>query len=1191
MSRTPETFVVDARTFTPDSLSSGRSAPPPLHVTCEFTAPLLIATKTNAHGMNASGRNTTGIKRCDAELCVLNRHESSPAESRRSDSTRCDSSRNQSRRNLWRLLCGVLLVFSFAASDSVSAEENATPEWTAEQLEQFEKQIRPLLIEKCQACHGTEKQEGGLRLDSRAALLTGGETGPAISPGQPEQSELILAISYDPDGYQMPPSGKLADDQIALLTAWVQAGAPWPAEAESHAGAAPPIDVLSRRGWALQSIADPTVPAIEAAATPIDAFLLDQLRQAQLPPASPASREQLLRRVTFTLTGLPPTPAQREAFLSDSRPEAYAELIDRLLASPAYGERWGRHWLDVVRFCETLGHEFDYEIPFAWKYRDYVIRAFNADVPFDQFALEHIAGDLLESPRQHPVTGTNESVLGTGFYWFGQGKHSPVDIRAEQCDLTDNQIDVLSKAFLATTVSCARCHDHKFDPITIKDYYALAGILESSRRHFTDLRPQAPLQTVREQLAERKAAHRAQLLQHTATQLQRLLDDWAEGARILPEDEAAMNALEHPLAPWKRLQALSDPAQFAAEKQTLLSQLQHHAAVAEQAVASAEILADFSTGMPAGWNNPDGTFAVTGATGDFLCGPDPWKPVETLLPPGRAHSGLLTGKQAGVLRSPTFVISGDFLDYHLCRQPGEMLSGEVHNGHLKTGQVHLIIDGFQHIRSPIYGGLSFSIPTAAEPVWWRQHVSKWVGHRAYIEIEDFDDGSLQLDQIRFSSTRAPVNPPLPNIVALLSHAEVDSPAALQQAYRTLFAEAVQTLHKLAETSAADLSALTAEQTVLLNVLLQQQRQRSAPQAAPDWLDQFYLNRTSLISQLGTPEFALCTTEGTPLNSPLLVRGNPGKPAAEVPRRFLTALGGTEEQIPADSTGRLELARAIVADDNPLFDRVIVNRVWKWHFGQGLVATPDDFGHMGQAPSHPELLDYLALEFRRSGRSLKHLHRQLLLTAAYQQSSDLRPQAEQVDPQNRLWHRMPVPRLEGEAIRDSLLLISGQLQPDMYGRSIAPHLTPFMVGRGRPGVSGPVDGAGRRSIYLNVRRNFLSPFFLAFDYPLPLTTTGRRSVSNVPAQALTMMNSEFTVMQSRRWAESLLAAHSSGASSSAENRITHLYLQAFCRQPTADELRLTTEFVTEALQTGQKELDVWADLCHVLVNAKEFMFLR
>ncbi|HEV8059713.1 MAG TPA: DUF1549 domain-containing protein, partial [Gemmataceae bacterium] len=361
----------------------------------------------------------------------------------------------------------------------------------AEDLEFFEKTIRPLLHDQCQSCHGPAKQRGNLRLDSREAILRGGDLGPVVVPGHPEQSLLVKAIRYADDELRMPPRSKLAAGQVDALVRWVERGLAWP-ETVSNGPAAPTsaFDLKERsRHWCWQPLQAALPPLSEAAAggNPIDAFLRARLRTAGITPAPRADRLTLLRRVTFDLIGLPPTPEEIAAFLADRSPVAFERVVERLLASPHYGERWGRHWLDLARYAETTGHEFDGDIPEAYRYRDYVIRAFNADLPYDQMVLEHVAGDLLAKPRIDPVDGTNASIQATAFWFLGEAKHSPVDVRADEAERLDNQVDVFSKAFLGLTVACARCHDHKFDAITTADYYALTSYLLSSHQQMAFL--------------------------------------------------------------------------------------------------------------------------------------------------------------------------------------------------------------------------------------------------------------------------------------------------------------------------------------------------------------------------------------------------------------------------------------------------------------------------------------------------------------------------------------------------------------------------------------------------------------------------------------------------------------------------------------------------------------------------------
>jgi hypothetical protein len=480
-----------------------------------------------------------------------------------------------------------------------------------------------------------------------------------------------------------------------------------------------------------------------------------------------------------------------------------------------------------------------------------------------------------------------------------------------------------------------------------------------------------------------------------------------------------------------------------------------------------------------------------------------------LVPAGTVHSGLLGDHLAGALRSETFAIAHKFIWFHV---------GGV------GGHVSLIIDGFEKIQDPIYGGLRFSPNTGETRVWRAMDVSMWQGHRAFIELADDGPGYLTIDAIAFGDK--PPGDPMPR-----TSAPLDVPSGLL--------EELAAAKKAAENSLPKPSRLPALE------------------------------------------------DATPWPGHVNIRGNPNSYGAATPARFLEVFTGRADA-KAKCGGRLDLARQMINRGRPLLARVLVNRLWKEHFGEGLVRSPDNFGKMGELPTHPELLDYLANEFIRRGWSIKQMHRLMILSDAYQQAS--RPDAKLTthDPQNRLFAYQPIRRLEAECIRDAILAVSGRLDSQMYGPSVAPFLNAHMAGRGRPGSSGPLDGAGRRSIYLNVRRNFLSPLLVAFDYPVPFTTMGRRMSSNVPAQALILLNDPFVVGQARVWAERALQ----GPELPSPERIARLYLEAFGRPPTLQEIAVAQDFVanrSEAIAASDSRA-VWADLCHVLLNVKEFIFV-
>ncbi len=950
-------------------------------------------------------------------------------------------------------------------------------------LEFFEREVRPLLVGRCQECHGEKKQKGDLRLDSRSAALAGGSTGPAVVPGKAGESLLVDAINYG-DLYQMPPKSKLPASEIAVLTRWIDMGAPWPGDARPKAtGKEGSFDLGARaKHWSFRPITAPEPPEVRDRAWPkdaIDRFVLAALEARGLAPAPEADRRTLIRRATFDLVGLPPDPAAVDAFLEDEAPDAFEKVVDRLLASPHHGERWGRHWLDLVRYAETAGHEFDYDLPGASGYRDYVIRALNADLPYDRFVVEQVAGDLLDPPRRHPTEGFNESVLGTGFFSLGEGTHSPVDLREEEASRLDNQIDVFSKAFLGLTVACARCHDHKFDAISTKDYYALAGYLQSSRsvQAFID-----PPDRVAPLVAELKAI-KATIEDLFATTSER-------GPGDIPESPRAADGSMR--------------------------------------------FEDFDGSDFRGW------FVTGDAFGTGPSRAGDWRPARNAsgrigvsVPSGLAHSGLVSDRLQGTLRSRTFTIEKPYIHY--------LAAGQ-------GARLNLVVDGFEKIRSPIYGGLTTAVDAAGGTKWHTQDVRMWVGHAAYIEIADGaavdftgsrsrhfpGDGFVAVDEIWFSDESTPPAGPLP------------------QAFDPL---------ELDDGTSAD--------------------------GASSSLERY----KQVESRIPEPTLALALTDGTARDEPVHIRGSSKTLGDVVPRRFLEAIAGVEQPAPGSGSGRLELARRLVDPANPLTARVLVNRVWKGHFGEGIVRTPDDFGIMGVPPSHPDLLDHLATRFVAEGWSIKGLHRTMMLSSTYRMQSRPVPgsEAERVDPSNVLLHRMNVRRLEAESIRDAILAVSGRLDRTPFGPSVLPHLTPFMDGRGRPGKSGPLDGDGRRSLYVNVRRNFLTPMFLAFDFPAPSSTMGRRNVSNVPAQALTLMNDPFVVQQARLWADRARA----DSARPRPDAVSGLYLAAFGRPPTDDERAEALAFLNEqgAAYGSPDDPLAWADLCHVLINVKEFIYIN
>ena len=1081
---------------------------------------------------------------------------------------------------------------------------------SAGDLEFFEKEIRPILVSQCYNCHSTAKQrKGGLVLDSRDGLLTGGDNGEAIIPGKSAESRLIDAVGYTNTDLKMPPKGKLKAEEIAALTKWVDLGAPWPKTdkpAEPHTPKSEFNFSERAKRWSYQPIrCDLQLPAVKQSSWPkqnADHFILAALEARGLAPAAETDRRSWIRRVTFDLIGLPPTAAEIDAFLSDQSDQAFEKVVNRLLDSPHYGERWGRHWLDLVRYAETLGHEFDFEIANAWRFRDYVIRAFNQDLPYNQFVTEQIAGDLLPNPRRHPTEKFNESIIGTGFYWLGEGKHSPVDIRSEEANRVDNQIDVLCKTFLGMTVSCARCHDHKFDPIPTRDYYGLAGFFQSSRMQQAFIDDPEPWNRRLNELFNAKVAIAESSRMPVATvRAQQIAGFWTKipkSGGMTPEiteslkaaanpsgvnpdvvggwnalRETALREVAHPMHALMRMGTFAS-SEFTTQKAALAKSLQQ---LAEKPRTGDGEPIDFED-----FNRTDfaNSFVTGHAFGDHpLSAADvvrlnlvrPGDP--PVLSPGVAHSGILSNRLRGVLRTATFPLDRQHVWIRIAG---------------KDARVRLVVDEFHLIQNPIYGGLAIGPGQPDKFTWIEMNVSMWQGHRGYLEFIDDGDGYVAIDRIVFSNGGPPADAPGDTSLRLATDDSLKTFADVQTAFDKLLQQAAGELGAANPTSTdpcvTELAAWLARDHYLGSITEIMARQ---PEATRLLRDQKVLRLSQLEGELPVPNRALAMADGNPEDESVFIRGNHKTLGDVVPRRMPEVLQANQEPI-TQGSGRLELARRMTDPSNPLLVRVLVNRVWQHHFGEGIVRSPDDFGFMGQDPSHPELLDFLASQFINDGWSIKRLHRRLLLSSTYRMSSHSSAEIESLDPQNRLWHRMPVQRLEAEIVRDAILAVSGRLTKNQFGPSVLPYLTAYMNGRGRP-ASGPLDGDGRRSIYINVRRNFVTPMLLAFDFPIPFTTIGRRTVSNVPAQALCLMNNQFVLQQAGNWAKRLLA----DGEKPVADRISEMYVTAFGRPPTAEEIAEGAAFITEQSQLygpGKTE-QAWTDFCHVLFNYKEFIFLK
>ena len=885
----------------------------------------------------------------------------------------------------------------------------------------FTRDIAPVLAAHCFQCHGPDasSRKAGLRLDKRDGALKGGKSGAAaIVPGKPDESELLARVtSTDPDEHMPPAEGHVAltAAEVDALRAWIAADAPY------------------AKHWSWEALPDGEART-------------DVLHADSAPSIDHGS---WLRRVHFDIVGLPPSPDTVRAFDADHSPAARERMVDTLLASPRYGERWGRHWMDVMRYAETLGHEFDFPVDDAWRWRDWVIRAFNADVPYAQFVREQVAGDLLSSPRLNPADGTNESVIATGWWWMTQGTHAPVDVRLDQAERIDNQIDVATKAFLGTTASCARCHDHKFDDISQRDYYALFGEVRSSRRAYAYQDPHGIIGL---------AVKTLRLGQETARTIAR-----ADGTN----------------AEWERAAAQAKEA-------------------ARPAPAGATWT--FDRGTFEDWNASGWAFGDAPVNCGDRIAPDGHAPVT--VAGGWALSGLLSDTLQGTLRSPTFTVPKIGI--------GVRCAGS-------KCKLRLVVDGYylDDRNALLFENFMQGVDHPSE---WRTHAwdaKRYAGEQAYIEVIDDGDGFIAVDWV-----------------------------------------------SLGMVTGKDLEPAPFE---------------GAGNAPTPTLD------------IPAPMRVLAMEDGTGMDSPLYVRGVARNAGDTVPRGMIAALHtdtpGADGSATVTGSGRLQLAEQLVSLRNPLTWRVMANRVWHHMIGRGIVPSTDDFGVLGQAPADQALLDELAMRLRAHG-SVKQLIREIALSDAYAAAG------------------RPPRRLDAEQLRDAMIDVAGGLDLTMGGPSIPVHLTDAMQGRGRPGASGPLDGARRRSVYQETRRNFLNPFMLVFDEPIPTTTVGVRSVSNVPAQGLTLMNDPLVRSQAERWG-ALLTARAAEATRLAgaprptatravtEDTVRGMYETAYARPATSDEVSNAAAFLGVSTETLAvvPDANAWSDLAHAILLSAEFRYLR
>ncbi len=1079
-----------------------------------------------------------------------------------------------------RSLLRVLLALAFALSlVGVGAAQSAP---SAADLQLFENEIRPLLVKRCHACHGADKQFAGLRLDSRAGLLTGGKSGPAVVPGDPAGSPLLKAVRGET--LRMPLDGELSANEIASLEAWVQKGAPWTPQTVAPGGGEDHYSELLRDHWAFQPVAHPAPPDVADASwseNPIDRFLLARLQEEGLKPAPEASRRVLARRLWYLLTGLPPSAEEIRRFEQDVSPDAYERLVDQLLASPQFGERWARHWLDLVRYAETRGYEWNYEVVGAWRYRDYVVRAFNQDVPYDRFVREHIAGDLLDQPRINEEQQINESAIGTAFYRLGEAGHDDcVKFRGIALDVIDNEIDVLSKTFQGLTVACARCHDHKLDPIPTTDYYGLYSVLNSSRvtTHTLDT-PEASA-PIRDQLRVLKNSIRAELAAVWSREAESL-EIRELGKPVEPDAEAP--PLEDPsylLHAIRKSQAgFADTYAAAAEK--LREERRSRAAFNAE---NFEEFVDFRE-RTVGWSL-DGIGLSDGPSpsGDFAIESQGEAAVRGVYPAGR-YTHALSARLNGAVRSPW--LPRDRQKLSLLAMGGMLGARRTVIDNCAIGEDYKFVDASQ----PEWITIDLKeqwdeLPVFVEMVtrWDNPRIPDRPGRIKKPYSELLDDPESYFGVVR-AVLHDGDEPPKAELGHLAPLVEGDAPAdwdGLTARYRQVIADAVE---GWASGRADDADALW------LDWALERQLLTNRAAASAD-LKSLIERYRALERRLPEPRVAEGLGEvGDGRDFPVLIAGsaeNPGQPA---PRRFLSRVFG-EEPLTERGSGRRELAELIASNENPLTSRVMVNRVWHHLFGRGIVASVDDFGSLGEKPSHPELLDHLARGFMADGWSVKRLIRRIVTSQAFRQLGQTTAAALEVDPQNALLHHFAMRRLSAEEIRDTLLSVAGELEPALYGPSVDPYRKSPKDYRRL--FSGPLLGDGRRSLYLKVTRMEGPGFLETFDFPMPSTTRGSRDSTTVPAQSLALLNDPLVTEAAGLCARRVLAENGKALGA----RVDGLFRIVLAREPSAQERRrfaaLADRLATLRSPSSDQapdEADVWSDLAHVLLTTKEFLYVE
>ena len=1081
----------------------------------------------------------------------------------------------------------------------------------------FENEIRPILAEHCYACHsGSAQPMGGLRLDSEESFRMGGSRGQPVSPGEPENSLLITAVRHRDEVLRMPPAGRLHDREIATLATWVELGAPWGHAVESVDN----DEDGSSEGslWAFRSPRDPPIPDVKHrrwVRSPVDAFVLAELEAKGLRPAPPADKRALIRRATFDLVGLPPTPEQIEAFLADSSANAFADLVETLLASPRYGERWGRHWLDVARYADSNGLDENLVFKNAYRYRDYVIDAFNRDLPYDQFIHEQLAGDLLGGNGDESAGYDRQ--IATGFIALGAKMLAEDDPVKMEMDIVDEQLDTVGRALLGMTLGCARCHDHKFDPISIADYYSLAGIFKSSKtmENFKVVAEWHEYVLAPEQERKRLAAHQEeiqakhqQIRSYSRPAVQEIVDQARSkvGAYLLAGSDLLYQRAVHLRS------ALEDPG----------------------LAGRPDVFVSASTDFARGNTDPEFTRDDD----------DP----SVLVDSGREESFAeydVTLNQAGyyqlelrdaspkshavdVLVNRELVRAGDSAETSRTPSPNTPEWKVIGIFRFRPGRntVRLAVNG----RFPYFAELAVAPHTLAEgtPIpktraqlaaefdlnpdillQWAERIRRSHGAPssvlyAWHAFGTPDYGSLAGWKSPVATLFEGVRPSTPEGLAAVYQELFDR---ADRAWETLHAAGLS--HDDPDEGLVEGEPETDREPALadpaLDALLQLLYEEYGPFRAPEKpIRYFSVETRTTIERLqaelealeeSTPDYprAMGVTEGKIGDVSIHQRGSHLNLGEVVPRQFPVALAsGVQEPIGDETSGRLELARWLTHEDHPLTSRVMVNRIWRWHFGRGIVPSTDNFGRLGERPTNQPLLDWLARRFIEGNWSIKTMHRLMMLSSTYQMSTVFDQTSARVDPENTLLWRMNRRRLEAEAIRDAVMAVGEGLDLRMGGSMLTFKDREYVTSvRNRDSTDYDVN---RRAVYLPVIRSSLYDVFQAFDFGDPSVSNGNRQSTVVSPQALFMMNSSVVLEQSSNMAHGLLGQ----AQLDDAGRIREAYEKALGRLPTVAETDRALRFIARVgrnLNTHEPDdanrlLRAWQSLCRTLVASNEFIYL-